>query len=126
MQDQPDALAVLQAVTHFLREEAIPQLSGRLAFDARVAANALDIVERELRLGPNSDSRELASLRHLLGEDGTLAVLNQRLCTAIATGRMDLNTPGLAEHLWQTTLAKLAIDQPNYRSYRAALETPET
>ncbi len=34
---------------------------------------------------------------------------------------MDLETPGLADHLWETTLAKLAVDQPNYWGYRAAL-----
>ena len=31
---------------------------------------------------------------------------------------VDLATPGLADHLWQTTLAKLAVDQPNYASYK--------
>ena len=32
--------------------------------------------------------------------------------------RSGLHTPGLAEHLWQTTLDKLAVDQPGYDSYR--------
>jgi hypothetical protein len=26
------------------------------------------------------------------------------------------------EHLWQTTLAKLAVDQPNYAAYKRELE----
>jgi hypothetical protein len=34
---------------------------------------------------------------------------------------MDLQTPGLADHLWQTTMAKLAVDQPNYASYKREL-----
>ncbi len=34
---------------------------------------------------------------------------------------MGLATPGLAEHLWAVTLAKLAVDQPTYWGYRAAL-----
>jgi hypothetical protein len=41
----------------------------------------------------------------------------------IAAGAVDLNTPGLAEHLWATTLAKLAVDQPTYASYRRELGT---
>jgi hypothetical protein len=28
----------------------------------------------------------------------------------------------LREHLWETTLTKLAIDQPKYSGYRRALE----
>ena len=40
----------------------------------------------------------------------------------IAAGELTLETPGLADHLWRTTLAKLAVDQPTYWGYRAALE----
>jgi hypothetical protein len=29
----------------------------------------------------------------------------------------------LAEHLWQTTLAKLAVDQPNYAAYRREMKS---
>ena len=31
---------------------------------------------------------------------------------------MGFDTPGLLPHLWQTTLDKLAVDQPGYDSYR--------
>ena len=48
--------------------------------------------------------------------------VNRALAERIATGEVDLQTPGLAEHLWQTTMAKLAVDQPNYGSYRRELE----
>ena len=36
-------------------------------------------------------------------------------------GEVDLQTPGLSEHLWQTTMDKLAVDQPNYASYKREL-----
>ena len=39
------------------------------------------------------------------------------LCERIADGVMDLDTPGLAACLWQITLDKLAVDQPNYETY---------
>jgi hypothetical protein len=55
----------------------------------------------------------------LLGEQGDLETLNRRLCARIAAGEIGLSTPGLVDHLWQTTLDKLAIDQPNYAAYRA-------
>ena len=44
------------------------------------------------------------------------------LAHRIATGELDLTTPGLSDHLWATTMAKLAVDQPTYAAYRAELE----
>ena len=62
--------------------------------------------------------RKLARLTQLLGMQGSLGELNRALAERIASGEADLNTPGLAEHLWQTTMDKLAVDQPNYAAYR--------
>lgn len=121
MQDQPSAAELLEIVAQFMREELVPQLSPHSAFNARVAANAVDIVRRELLLAPRANADELARLRTLLGADGDLESLNRQLCARIASGEIGLQTPGLQAHLWQTTLDKLAIDQPNYAAYRAAL-----
>jgi hypothetical protein len=52
---------------------------------------------------------------------GTLGELNRALAERIAKGEADLLTPGLADHLWQTTMAKLAVDQPNYAAYKREL-----
>ena len=65
--------------------------------------------------------RKLARLTQLLGMQGSLGELNRALAERIASGEADLNTPGLAEHLWQTTMDKLAVDQPNYAAYRREL-----
>ena len=50
----------------------------------------------------------------------TLAVLVV-LWPRSATPEVDLQTPGLSEHLWQTTMDKLAVDQPKYASYKREL-----
>ena len=121
MQDQPNAAELLEIVAQFMREELVPQLSAHSAFNARVAANAVDIVRRELLLAPQANADELNRLRALLDTDGDLESLNRLLCTRIADGTIGLATPGLQAHLWQTTLEKLAIDQPNYAAYRATL-----
>ena len=52
MHDQPSATELIGAVRDFLRNVAMKQLEGHAAFHARVASNVLDIVERELALGP--------------------------------------------------------------------------
>ena len=123
MQDEPTPSELIRAVADFLRNELTPQISGHSAFKLRVAINALDLVTRQLALQGSSDAAELARLSQLLGMDGTLLDLNRALAARIAGGEADLNTPGLAEHLWQTTLDKLAVDQPNYAAYRREKES---
>ena len=58
----------------------------------------------------------------LLGRQGSLEDLNRALCDLIARGEFTLATPGLKDHLWATTMTKLAVDQPSYASYRRELE----
>jgi Domain of unknown function (DUF6285) len=118
VQDEPTPSELVKAVADFLRNDIAPEISGHNAFKLRVAINALDLVTRQLALQGNSDAAELARLSQLLGIDGSLLDLNRALAARIASGEADLNTPGLAEHLWQTTMAKLAVDQPNYAAYR--------
>ncbi len=49
---RPTASELLEAVREFLTGQVMPATSGQLAFHARVAANVLGIVARELELGP--------------------------------------------------------------------------
>lgn len=112
--DQPSIRELVEAVKGFLENRAIPELKGHTGFHARVAANALGIVARELEFGPTAAEDEKKRLVALLDSDGTLDELNRALCAQIRAGRITLDTPGLAEHLEKTTRAKVAIDQPNY------------
>ena len=121
MQDEPRPTEILAAVARFLREAAAPAASGHLAFNLRVCANALEMSRRQIENDPPAAANEQARLVGLLKTEGDLATLNVELCRRIAAGEMDLTTPGLAEHLWAVTLAKLAVDQPTYWGYRAAL-----
>ena len=122
MQDEPTPIELTKAVADFLRNDVAPAISGHDAFKLRVAVNVLDLVARQLTLTEGSDAVEAASLKKLLGIDGALIDLNRALAEKIAAGEVDLTTPGLSEHLWQTTMAKLAVDQPNYGSYKRELE----
>jgi hypothetical protein len=119
--DQPTAAELIEAVAGFLREEVQPQLSGRLAFHARVAVNVLELVKRQLALGPAAEAGEGARLAALLGADGPLGDLEAALCERIAAGAVAPSDAKLIEHLWATTLDTLAVDQPNYATYRRAL-----
>jgi hypothetical protein len=123
MQDEPTPAELISAVAEFLRADIAPQVSGHAAFKLRVSLNALDLVVRQLALQAGSDAAEAGRLSTLLDMRGSLADLNRTLAARIAQSDVDLETPGLKEHLWQTTLAKLAVDQPNYAAYKRELET---
>ena len=126
MQDEPTPTELTKAVADFLRNEITPDIKGHNAFKLRVAINMLDLVTRQLTLEHASDVTEAARLSQLLdtqglGHQGSLADLNRALADGIADGKLDLQTPGLQAHLWQTTMDKLAVDQPNYASYKREL-----
>jgi len=121
MQDEPSPEELIKAVADFLRNDIAPQIGGHQAFKLRVSINALDLVARQLKLKQGSDAAEAARLSQILGTQGSLGELNKVLADRIAKGELDLQTPGLARHLWQTTMEKLAVDQPNYASYKREL-----
>ena len=114
MMDQPSTLELISAVREFMEKHAMPELSGRTGFHARVAANALAIVERELLMGSGAAQEEALRLQDLLGVRGELLELNRELCSRIRNGEISANDTQLQEHLVKTTLLKVAIDQPTY------------
>lgn len=122
MQDEPTPVELIKAVADFLRADITPLISGHQAFKLRVSINALDLVVRQLAQQQAGEAREAARLSELLGQQGALGDLNRELADRIATGAVDLQTPGVADHLWQTTMDKLAVDQPNYASYKRERE----
>jgi hypothetical protein len=123
MQDEPTPVELTKAVADFLRNDVTPMIKGHNAFKLRVAINMLDLVTRQLTLEQGGDAAEAARLSQLLGLQGSLIELNRALAGKIASGELDLQTPGLSEHLWQTTMDKLAVDQPNYAAYKRELGT---
>jgi hypothetical protein len=125
MQDEPTPIELTKAVADFLRHDITPVVSGHNAFKLRVAINMLDLVTRQLMLEQGSDAAEAARLAQLLGIKGSLMELNRTLADKIGKGDVDLQKPGLPEHLWQTTMDKLAVDQPNYASYKRELGRDE-
>jgi len=114
MMDQPSVLELVAAVREFIEKHAMPQLQGHTAFHARVAANALAIVGRELERGAQASLDEATRLSSQFALEGSIEEMNRALCRSIRSGDIAIDDPRLAEHLCQTTLVKVAIDQPNY------------
>ena len=116
---------LLDSVRDFLRGDARAALEGRNAFLALVASNSLDIVSRELTLGPPHAEAELARLRALFDTDDDLDRLRRRLVDGLRDHSIGLDTPGVADHLRATVVNQLAIDQPRYSGLAAALEASD-
>jgi aminoglycoside phosphotransferase (APT) family kinase protein len=119
--DTPGTDELLISVRDFLRADVMAATEGRTNFLARVASNSLDIVLRELTLGPAHLAAELARLRLLLGAEGQLPDLRWRLVHGLRNGDIALDRPGLAEHLRRTVVGQVAIDQPKYSGLKTAL-----
>ena len=91
---------LVDAVAGWLETELLPTLSGREAFQARVAAHALRIVERELSspvAGPDREALAAAA------RDGSL-------------------TPDDHETVVRDVLARIAVDSPGYATLAEARE----
>ncbi len=120
--DTPRTDELIESVRDFLRGDVMGQTQGRTNFLARVASNSLDIVLRELTLGPAHLAAEQARLQALLGERGTLEDLRWSLVRGLRDGTIALDRPGLADHLRQTAVGQVAIDQPRYSGLKRALQ----
>jgi len=118
--DMPRVDELLMSVRDFLREDVMANTAGRTQFLARVAGNSLDIVDRELALGPKHRAGELMRLRELCGREGSLGELRWQLVNALRDGSQALDDPALIEHLRTTVVNQIAIDQPRYSGFRTA------
>lgn len=122
-QDRPTAPELLAAVRAFLDEEVRPTLEGRLRFHARVAVNALAIVERELTEGGALLAAERRRAAALLGHDDELPALERELAGRIRDGSLDATDPRVREHVRSTVREKLQVADPD-RLEAAAREQP--
>jgi len=117
----PPATELLASVARFLREELLPALSGARAFNLRVSINAIELVRREIEQQGAAEQREHRRLAALLNSNADLETMRQELCEKIARGEATLDAAALREHLRATAIDRLAIDQPTYSAYLAAI-----
>jgi hypothetical protein len=127
MLDSPTPVEILEVVAAMIRDQLVPQLPPDAVFHARVAANAIDLVRRQLQTGDALEAASLVRLQQLLGQQlldqqGDAAALERELCERIRSGSLTTDSPGLIDHLMACTLAKMSIDQPSYASYRRELD----
>jgi len=113
-QDRPDAGELVAAVREFLERDVMAETEGRVQFHTRVAVNVLNVVERELKLGPDLEPAERARAAALLGHDGEADGLERELAAAIRSGALDDRLDEVRVHVRATVREKLLIANPAY------------
>jgi hypothetical protein len=138
MQDRPTHDELLAAIERFLRDEVMPNIGGARSFHARVAANALAIIRRELECEEEHLVKEWDGLNTLLGtadRPQTLAGLrekiaarNEDLCARIRTGdeHSELFHDAVFGHVRQTVRDKLLVSNPGWMGEDAVPISPAT
>jgi hypothetical protein len=108
--DIPSAAELLDAVRGFLESDVLPATEGRVRFHARVAANVVAMVARELALGPALAAAHVARLQALgVATDAELAA-------AIRSGALDDRADEVRDAVRATVADKLAVANPGYLS----------
>jgi len=118
--DMPRLDELLTSVRDFLHGDVMSATGGRTNFLARVAGNSLDVVSRELSLGPALLEREQVLLSDLLNTTGTVDELRWDLVHALRDKSMDLDRPDLHVYLRESVVNQVAIDQPKYSGFQFA------
>ena len=110
---------LLGAVKGFLMDSALPALSGRDQFNARVAANVLGIIDREQQLGPELAALDAAAAQQWLPGEAEAGTAQQQLSRALAA--REINTDShFFDYLKKRQLLVAAINNPRYASRKVA------
>ena len=106
--DAPSATELVESVREWLLTDALAVADVRFQYMARVAINALSIVERELAMGAEQAAAHQQRLRTLgVADDAALAA-------AIRSGELDDRMDEVRTLVWQSVRDKLAVANPKY------------
>src|SRR5208283_3606105 len=92
MQDRPTSVELLEAAADFVDRELVPAIEGARQFQARVVANVMRIVAREIKLEDPLVRSEVKALARLLGRDALRAAaasMSEELTAKIRAGEAD-------------------------------------
>ena len=106
--DVPSAQQLVEAVREWLERDVMPGTSGRMQFNARVAANVLAMVERELEVAPQQSAAHAARLAEFECAD------DAELARRIRGGELDHRLAEVRAAVYASVLDKLAVANPKY------------
>ena len=106
--DRPTAAELLEALHEWMERDLLPGVDGRWQFHTRVAINMIDIVRRELELGPDQEVQHQEVLASFgMNDDAELAA-------AIREGAFDANLVDVLNRLRPVVEDKVRVANPRY------------
>jgi hypothetical protein len=108
LHDRPDALELIASAREFLTTEINAAAEDRLRYLTRVAANALAIAERQLRMQPD----QLVGHAERLTNLGVVS--NAELAEAIRGGSLSADWGTTLEMVFTDVVEKVRVVNPGY------------
>jgi aminoglycoside phosphotransferase (APT) family kinase protein len=105
---RPTAVELVEAVREWVDGDVRQGTDGRLAFHARVAVNALRMVERELAMGPEPEVAHRARL------EGLGCVDDADLAARIRDGELDDRAEEVRAVVGRSVAVKVAVANPGW------------
>jgi hypothetical protein len=105
---RPTAIELVDDVAALLRDILPDHLEGALRHQVRIAVHALEMVSRELELGPVQARAHRARLAALGAPD------DRALADAIRAGEIDTGDPALRRSLTADTRDRLLVANPRW------------
>lgn len=105
---RPTAAELVDAVREYLSDQVVPGTDGALSYHARVAANVLGTVGRELAAGTRPQQRRALALAGLGVHD------EAELCAAIRAGSFDGDRDELVAVLAAGVVERVSVANPSY------------
>ena len=106
--DVPTAAQLVESVREWIENEVAPNVTGRLSFHSRVAANVLAIVERELATADDDAAAHVDRLAALGASS------DEELAAMIREGAMDSRLAEVLETLAPSIRDKVKVANPKY------------
>jgi len=117
--DRPSSVELLKAVSFFLDKKIKQEVPPHLAFKLRIVENVLNIVCREIEQGDALSEEVINDLKKLINSD--IATLED-LANLIKEQKIDLEDQDLQNILVKLSKNKIAVDNPNYSTYKKLLD----
>jgi alcohol dehydrogenase class IV len=127
MQDRPTSVELLEAAADFVDREIVPAIEGARQFQARVVANVMRIVAREIQMEDPAVRLEVKALARLLGREAphlhslddlrnTSRTMGEELSARIRAGEADtgVRRAEVLAVVRQCVEDKLRIANPRY------------
>jgi alcohol dehydrogenase class IV len=137
MQDRPTSVELLEAAADFVDREIVPAIEGARQFQARVVANVMRIVAREIQMEDLAVRVEVKALARLLGRDAphlhslddlhkASASMGEELSARIRTGDADSGQwrAEVLSVVRKSVEDKLKIANPRYLEKDIAMRKP--